>query len=260
MAKYAIIPHMGLGDQIVLKALVRKVAEVADEVVVFGKVRYEKSLRDIYHDLPNVYLALVEDAHVVSPAFGADGRAWKQLEDKGYQLLPLGYHTASKAWLGLDPVWSRALYKSMGLTPSIMYDGFSVHIDAAANAKLLDVVTHTYGRDYVLVHDDPSRDMRIEDSWLPPRLPRVHVDDPGVRSDNVSDYCALIENARETHMIDSCFALLADFLCEPHQGPKRFVHVTPGRPDTPPDLYRGTEVVRHGASSLTTPTGQKLSI
>lgn len=258
--KFAIIPHMGLGDQIVIKGLVKKIAEVASEVLLVGKKAYGKSLEAIYADLPNVYISLVEDAHVVSPVYGADGRAWKQLETKGYKVLPMGYHTGSVAWQGLDGVWSRALYKSFGMAPTVMYDAFSIRRNAAVNDVMYQKVLLKHGPRYVLVHDDPSRDMRIEKHWLPAGVPVVHVDDPEIRSDNIADYCDLIEHAEETHMIESCFALLADFLCPPSAGPRRVVHVTPGRPNTPPGLFRGTEVVEHAKAVAYTPDGKRVEM
>ena len=257
--KYAVIPHMGLGDQIVLKGLIAKLTEVAEEVLLFGKKAYQQSLIDIYADLPNVFLALVEDAHVVSPVYGADGRAWKQLEDKGYTVLPLGYHTGSPSWLTYDPLWSKCLYKSLGLHPSVMYDGFSIKRNAAVNDIMLQKVIMTLGPKFVVVHDDPLREMVLDPAWLPPGLPVIHVDDPAIRSTNITDYCDLIEHATEFHGIDSCFALLADFLCPPGTGPKRHVHVTSARLDTLPGLYRGT-TLHHHDSVLSTPDGKNLAM
>ena len=245
--KFAILPHMGLGDAFVQKGLVASIAERADEVVLIGKKRYEKSLFSIYDDIENLSFFLVDDDKDVSPAFGADGKAWLALEKQGYAVIPLGYHTGNEDWLKTDTIWSRCLYKQLGVQPSAMHAKFGkIAVDEVKAADMLEKVVDKLGCTYVVVHDDPGRDMKIDEAWLPAGVPVVHVDDPLIKSDRLPDYLALIENATEFHGIDSCFALMADMCIESWKGPKRVVHTTPGRPYTHPGFYRGTTVVDHG--------------
>ena len=245
--KFAILPHMGLGDAFVQKGLVATIASHADDVVLIGKKRYEESLFAIYDDIENLSVVFVDDDKDISPAFGADGRAWRALEKQGYAMIPLGFHTGNDDWLKKDTMWSRCLYKQLGIQPSAMYSKFGkIAINEVKAADMLEKVVTDVGCTYVVVHDDPGRDMKIDESWLPAGIPVVHVDDPRIKSDVITDYLTLIENATEFHGIDSCFALMADLCIENWRGPKRVVHTTPGRPYTHPGFYRGTTVIDHG--------------
>ena len=246
-AKFAIIPHMGLGDAFVQKGLVSVIAGMAEEVVLVSKRRYEQSLLSIYDDIDNLSLLFVDDDADISPAFGADGKMWLALEKQGFAMIPLGYHTGNDDWLKTDTIWSRCLYKQLGMQPSSMYSKFGkVVVDKDRSEKMLETVVSRVGPNYVVIHDDPSRDMKIDDSWIDSTLPKIHVDDPEIRSDVLTDYLALIENASEFHGIDSSFALMGDVCLSPWKGPKRVVHTTPGRPTTHPGFYQGTTVVDHG--------------
>jgi len=62
------------------------------------------------------------------------------------------------------------------------------------------------------VHQDVSRNLRIDRALLPDNVRVYDVHDPNVGSDNVFDYCLVLERARAFHFIDSCFGLLADRL------------------------------------------------
>ncbi len=267
---FAILPHLGLGDALALKGLARWVASLGDEVVWIGLRKYQKSLQSIFADIDNVQILLVDSDADVSPVFGSDGRLWQRLEREGYAVLPLGQHAASD-WLGLDSLWTRCLYKQLGVPPSAMYSHFgTLGRDDARNREVAGIAARHLGERYVVVHDDPARDMAIDASWLPADLPRIHVDDPRIRSNDITDYLDLIAAAAEMHCIESCFALMADLHFEPGAGPRRVVHETPGRPCVPPGLYRGTEVARHGiatppanasaSASAVGPDGRRISL
>lgn len=62
---------------------------------------------------------------------------------------------------------------------------------------------------YVLIHDDTNRTFEIDNEVV------VNKDIPIIRpnrtlTNNIFDYCYLIENAKELHCIDSTFKLIAD--------------------------------------------------
>lgn len=248
--KFAILGHMGLGDAIMQKGLVREIAERSDEAIFFGKKRYADSLLDIYDDVDNLSLVFVDDDKDVSPAFGADGRMWQKLEREGYAFLPLGDHSGSRSWLNLDKLWSRAYYLQIGADPKIGREKFGkVARDEARNIDLFGKAIEKLGTtEYAVVHDDPNRGMGIDASWIGSGLKTIHVDDPVIRSGNVTDYLLLIERAKECHWVDSCFALLADYAIG-KDGPDRYAHTTDARPELSPLFYENTIVVDHHAVS-----------
>ena len=246
--KYAILGHMGLGDAFVQKGLIRKIAEsTTGETIFFAKKRYEQSVLDLFDDV-DVEIVFVEDDVDVSPAFGSDGRMWQALEGEGFSVVPLGVHTASNAWRNHDKNWAKSYYKQIGVDPCAMYGLFGeMARDEAANEAMYDRVVEKHGERYVVVHDDASRNMGLDPSWIPEGVAVVHVDDPDIRSNRISDYLLTIENAQEFVGIDSSFALMVDFCFPPGRGPaRRTVHTTPGRPESPGDFYRGADIVDHG--------------
>jgi hypothetical protein len=245
---FAILGHLGLGDAFVQKGLVRTIAESTNgETIFFAKKRYEKSILDLYDDV-DVSIVFVEDDVDISPAFGSDGRMWQAVEGEGFSVVPLGVHTGSNAWRKHDKNWAKSYYRQLGVNPCDMHGKFGKMMrDEAANKAMHDRVVEKYGKRYAVVHDDESRNMGVEAGWLPEGLPVVHVDDPDIRSDRISDYLETIENAEEFVGIDSSFALVVDFCFPPGTGPKRrTVHTTPGRPESPDDFYRGISLVDHG--------------
>ncbi len=192
MRKLLIMPHMGLGDTIIMCGMVRWFA------------------RSLFADLPNVDILAVDDDHVISPAFGADGSLLREFETKGYALLRLGMHSTEK---GPDhPVFAHRFYLQAGLSPSLSHSMFHFPRNTAAEEALYRNVVKKHGSRYIVLHEDATRNLRIDRALLPVNVPMYNVHDSEVRSDNLLDYSMVLERARAFHGIDSCFGLLADRL------------------------------------------------
>ena len=203
--KLCIVPHLGLGDMIILNGLVRDACEAHDEVLLFVKKAYISSIRSLFGDVTNLRLKFVAEAH----EFTAE--LFRSTAAMGYDMMFLGQHSGTR-WRALDPLWSRALYRQAGLDPARMYTGFRVARHPDREAAMLEAVRRAVGDVYVVVHDDAARGFVIRTSSLPPGMPVVHVDDPRWRTANIFDYAAVIDNAIQFHGFDSCFMLMADFL------------------------------------------------
>ncbi len=239
MSKVCIVPHLGLGDMIILNGMVRVVCQANDEVMLFAKKAYVNSIRSLFHGIPNLRMKFVDECHEF---YANDCELIKRVvADMGYALLPMGVHT-SEDWRSLDDIWSRALYRQVGLDPDLMYSEFHVSRNQDREAMMLATVHKAVGMAYVVVHDDPARDFVIDRACLPPGLPVVHVDDKRWRSDNIFDYIQVIDNSVQFHGFDSCFMLLADFL---HLGARNFCHAYFKDADMPQKFYRtGVTVLR----------------
>jgi SAM-dependent methyltransferase len=211
-AKVVLLPHMGMGDMLVLRGMVGALCARHERVVVVGLRRYRDSLAALF-DLPNVAIALVDDAEDISPAFGCpDAAALKSFTDEGYSVLALGDHSGSGEWRALDPrSWKRALYLHAGMDPALMRDfelpkGRAPQA-AAMLAKVRDIVGD--GTPFVLVHDDPERSLRLPAELGDASVRVLHVDDARFASDVIFDYAEVLRAAAGVHAIDSCFAILA---------------------------------------------------
>jgi hypothetical protein len=97
--------------------------------------------------------------------------------------------------------------------------------------------------EYAFVHEDTARGFCINgvDASIPNHMAIVFAQKG--RTDNLFDYCRLIEGATELHLIDSCFAILADSL--PSLKAKRKVIHLYARKGALPPTYRGDwEILR----------------
>ena len=238
MGDVCIVPHMGMGDMIILNGMIRVKCREHRNVMLVVKKAYANSLRSLFCNIPNLRLKFVEECHEL---YANDFRMVRDIRAMGYALLPMGVHTVEN-WRALDPLWSHALYRQMDLDPDLMYSEFHVSRNLDREAMMLHAVRDAVGMVYVVVHDDPRRGYVIDRECLPPGLPVVHVDDPRWRSDNIFDYAQVIDNAVQFHGFDSCFMLMADFM---HLGGRNFCHTYFKDADMPERFYRtGITMVR----------------
>lgn len=209
-----LLPHLGMGDMLVLRGMVAALCDSCDRVLVVGLRKYRRSLECLFEDLaPKVALALVDSAADISPSFGAGSEILDAFQRDGYTPLLLGDHGSAADWRALDPLWPRALYLDAGLDPGLAMSRFALPESRAdASKDTLAKVRHiTGGKSYVLVHDDSARQLLLPDDYTDDEETVIlHVDDARFASDNIFDYVDVIKHAKHLHAIDSCFALLAD--------------------------------------------------
>ena len=74
---------------------------------------------------------------------------------------------------------------------------------------------------YVFVHDDPTRDLKIDDSLLPRGIKIVRASD--CYGETIFDYIPLMEQAQSCHFIDSSVAILWD-RCKGKRHGENFIH------------------------------------
>jgi hypothetical protein len=254
MYKVFILPHMGLGDTMVLAGLVRYLAASNTHIIYPVKSRYLEATKQLFRGLDTVSLMPVEDDSQVSPAFGADGSVLHHYLREGYTLLPFGLHTGMgmTAWSALHPDFSHRFYIQAGLDHDISYSHFVLWRDPERERCLYDTVVARYGPDYIFLHEDRARGYPIDRSKIPPDIPLFSAHDLEVFSDNIFDYCLVMERARELHFMDSCFGLLADRL--PGVTCPMTCHAYARDNTTHPSLYKKAVVMLYttagGSSSM----------
>ena len=130
--------------------------------------------------------------------------------------------------------WDKSMFKQSGVDFNLRWDDASIPRDFSREFEQPD-------GPYGFMHDDFDRGFRIKKELLPkirmlaPNHPRV--------TPNIFDYCRLIENATEIHVIDSCFAILADSLTT-LKAKRKVVHLY-ARPGALPPTYRdGWEILK----------------
>jgi hypothetical protein len=108
--KLLFVPHMGLGDTVVLAGLVRYIAERRDvqEIVYPVKKRYVEATGCLFDGIDNITLLPIEDDADISPKYqfprDADCSVIEDFVRRGYDLVVLGVHAMNlEQWNSMHP-------------------------------------------------------------------------------------------------------------------------------------------------------------
>lgn len=192
MSGLAIRCHLGLGDMLIVNALVREMARQFASVLIPCK----------HHNLPSVVFMWRDCENVIVTPVADDAAAKGLVSDmrnEGAEVLELGMFGVGK----FNPLaWDRQMYEQAGVPFEWRWERF--YVQPGFTNSLLPHLRETT---FAFVHDDPARGFVIPRDALPKM--EIVRPLPGL-TDNIFDYCSLLAEAKEIHCIDSCFAILAD--------------------------------------------------
>lgn len=175
-------PHLGLGDAIILNALVRHFA--AKGPVIFPcKTHNAPSVSFMFRDCQDISVAAVGG--------DADAELRCTLCNNALKLGMFGKDFTFKDW-------SDCFFRQAGLNPDLRWHGFRIQREWGSELWPPE-------GDYAFVHEDRARNMIIRDELLP-AMPIVLAE----KRDTIFAYLGVIENAAEIHVIDSAFLALCD--------------------------------------------------
>jgi len=184
-----IFPHLGLGDFLCCLSAIRIYAEQF-KVHLIIKAEYEQKIRFFLRDITDLEYILVHNDRYQDIEF-----------NKGIPVKAIGQHRTGLPIMTED--FPSVFYKDFGLPKESMHDMFFYIRDMFEENKIYQKISKEH-RDYIIIHDDPSRNLTIDDDILPENINRIyigrgHKDIPMIYSKK------LLENAREIHCIDSSF-------------------------------------------------------
>lgn len=205
-----VLTHLGLGDQITCNGLVRELYKRHPKLYVYSKIKYFYSIEFMYRDLLNLTVLPIEEV-------GAQTFVTYHKIKNFYKIGLISGTTVEKSF-----------YQVAGVTFNKKWENFKVDRDPERENKLFEYF-NLKPNEYIFFHNDPERNQiinpeRIENKKLP-----VFQTKPEYTS-NIFDYCKIIENAKEIHVIESCFMFLIDlifkdtFLSPSEKSTKLFVH------------------------------------
>lgn len=207
--------HLGSGDHLVCLPIYRHFSETHN-VIVPVKFHNLPSVQWMVRGL-NVALIGVEDDTGAHNLADATAR-------RGARILRLGMFSK-----GFDEKrWSETMYEQAGIPFEKRWSDWKIDRDLSREFE-------PPKEPYIFVHDDERRGFKIDAKRLPNGWIECPI--PG-KTENIFDYCRLIEEATEIHCIDSCFAILADSLTTLKA--KRFVVHAYARPNALPPSYRNS--------------------
>lgn len=214
-----------MGDMILVNAIIRQLAQ--DQNVLLPCKRQNcESIQFMTRDLEGVALLAVDDDQKAD-------RLAEVAEKQGRDVLRLGMFADGPFD---EQHWDREFYRVAGVPFEQRWSKWHVDRDLSREFE-------PPNEPYTFVHEDAKRGFVIDSERCPDDGPEQLIFATPNRSDNIFDYCRLIENAEEIHVIDSCFAILADSLTT-LKAKRKVVHLY-SRPNALPPTYRdGWEILR----------------
>lgn len=210
MSSIVIYHHLGLGDHFMCHGIVREYAKTHTRVGIFTLERNYPSVAFMFRDLKNV--------DVIK---GTDVEAKKYIAEKTVSFPHHRYDSALILGFGVldrnsGELLENQFYAMAGVDLSKKWSSFHVNRDSDAEQELFNKVAPR--KPYVFLHEDIRRSYLIDRGLIDPKYTIV-TPDPAL-APNSFDYCSIIEQASEIHVIDSSFMFLID--CLPydasHQG------------------------------------------
>uniref|UniRef100_A0A6C0BJS9 N-acetyltransferase domain-containing protein n=1 Tax=viral metagenome TaxID=1070528 RepID=A0A6C0BJS9_9ZZZZ len=223
--KALVIPHLLMGDQILVIPAVRYLSTLYDEVHLWSIAKFYDQVRSFYLDDPSIKVIECRNANWWrNPQFYVDNGI-DQYERK--HVYPCGIHTEyvkNVSRINCDRV-PYCFYNHMSLPPSIYWNYFSVQ-DTLLSKELYHLL---HGQEYVFIHSEIGAGVLFNISHVENMIHRSHDEilfvDPNVNryppghryyqlaekltGHRVNDYLDLMIHATYLYLTDSCFFCLA---------------------------------------------------
>ena len=189
--------HLGLGDHIICNGLVRKLIRPDEKYTMFVKPHNLTTVKFMYRDLNNLEFISGDDKFV--------NEFITQNKINRNDLIIAGFNFNYGA-----SYFDESFYIQNNISFNNRWDKFYVKRDSESEYSLFKKYD-LKENEYVFIHDDSSRNYIIDESLIRNKELRIVRPIIGL-SDNVFDYCYLMEKSRESHFIDSSFRLIFDSL------------------------------------------------
>ena len=171
------------------------------------------SVAFMYHDLQNLTVISATEEETKKLLVGNSetcGLLYDEVKTVGFE------HLNRLSGVSLE----KQLYKIAGVDLSKKWDNFFVERDFDKERALFNRVAPT--SEYVFLHEDAPRNYKIERRLIDKKYAVFEPDEK--LTENIFDYCAIIEKATEIHVIDSSFMFLIDCLKYEKPEQKLFIH------------------------------------
>jgi hypothetical protein len=187
-----VLTHLGLGDQITCNGLIRELYKRHSKLYVYCKIKYYYTIEFMYRDLQNLKVL--------------------PLEENGAQLFT-SYHNIKnfyKLSIGSDTTVERSFYKQAGVDFNKKYESFYVQRDLERENIFYN--KFNFGLNgHVFIHDDAERNQNVDNNKIIDKNLSIFRVNPSY-TNNIFDYCKVIENANEIHTIESSFMFMIDLM------------------------------------------------
>lgn len=201
--------HLGLGDHFICNGMVRHYYDIHKNIKLFCKHHLKSHIDFMYRDLYNFeVISFLDDSEVEEHIYK------NNLHES---LIKIGFDKLITSLQHVE-TFDKGFYFGERLPFEIRFKKFYIRRDEEKEEYVFEKFAKNY-KEYIFVHDDPERGMRIN-------LDRIKRSDlPIIRNDKtflITDYLKLLENATEIHLMQSCFKDMINSYVMPK--PKIFLH------------------------------------
>jgi hypothetical protein len=210
-----VLTHLGMGDQITCNGLVRELYKKHSKLYVYCKLKYFYSIEFMYRDLPDLHVLPMEEQ-------GAYNFVSHHKIDKFYKL-SFNPTTEMQQGIPVELTVEKTFYKQAGIDFSKKWESFSVQRDARRETQLFENFRLIPG-EYIFIHEDNPRKQTINPELIEDKKVSVFRALPD-HTNNIFDFCSIIQNAKEIHVIESCMMFLIDLIFQDCSITKKlFIH------------------------------------
>lgn len=214
MSSILLYHHLGLGDHFMCHGIVREYCKKYSQVTIFCYPHNYLTVSFMYRDVLNLTIIKSDDS--AAKELISKNASHPQVS-KYDEVKILGFQNLDKN-TGIPLEWQ--FYQLAGVPIDKKWSSFFIDRDFKKEQDIFEKITPK--TDYVFIHDDAKRGYSIKRGLIS----KNYIQLTPVRSltENIIDYCMVIEKAKEVHVIDSSFMFLID--CLPYHNPdqKLYVH------------------------------------
>lgn len=224
-----LIFNLGTGDNFTMYGMILHFVNEYKSVHILCLHRNYKMLEQLYENMPIIIHKLNENHN--SAFAGIDNiEKHKKLIDNCDTLI-VGGSNCSYATARGD--FYEKFYYQAGLDYKIRYDYPNINRKKDIELNFYNKVIEKYGKEYIFLHDhrnkfykhyDCRKNVNINSklvifhpnyNYYEDNKENEYYDkwDETLYSDNILDYCTVMENATEIHISDSAFSAICPFLC-----------------------------------------------
>ena len=205
-----VLTHLGMGDQITCNGLVRELYKRHSKLYVYSKLKYFYSIEFMYKDLKNLHVLPMEEQGAYNFVSHYKIKNFYRVSYP-FSNMPTGITV------------EQGFYHQAGVDFNKKWESFYVERDPERENNLYDKFD-LKPDEYIFFHDDIPRNQVINTDRLTDKNIKIFRASPE-QTDNMFDFCKIIENAREIHVIESCMMFMIDLMFQnTFQDKKLFIH------------------------------------
>lgn len=200
MSKF-IYHHLGLGDHIICNGLVRELSKDSNnEYYLFSYYHNKESVEFMFRDINNLKIIGVDSDDSIRMFIQNNN-----IHDENIHVAGVQYKSD---WFPESTSFEESFYLQNNLNLNLKWDSFNVVRDLERELELERILNISDNSDFVFIHDDAR--FPIDDNKINSKFKKIRVN--RWSTNNIFDYCSIIEKAKEVHVIESSFCFMIDSL------------------------------------------------